>query len=118
MGSRDIPDEYYPDDGFEDLRQVNPVHWFHKNTGQYEQEYSFSAIHVDAIDLPMTSGGRMYFEDSIGVWSVYKNKPPVLLKDDRVLAHVDADRGEAERQAYFALSILAKDGLVSNFTKR
>lgn len=118
MVDRDIPDDYYPDNGFEDMRQVTPVHRFNRGKGQYEKEYSFSAVHVEAMDLPAKLDGREYFEGSMGVWSTYKNQPPVLIKDDRVLAHKNANEVEAERQAYFALSILAGDGLVSNFTKR
>lgn len=115
MVDKRIPEEYYPDNGMEDLTEIEPVHILQDG---YEQEYSYSAIHTEAMDLPKGVAGRTYFEGELGVWSTFKKGPPVLLTDDRVLTHKDAYMKQARNQAYFTLSILASEGLVSNFTKR
>lgn len=118
MKGERIPDVYYPDNGFEDLVEIDPVHRIQNATGTYEQEYNYSAIHFDGLDLPTEISNRKYFSGDGGVWSTYKNKPPILLTEHGLYVHESAERKGAENQAYFALSILAGEGLVSNFTKR
>lgn len=99
--------------------EIVPYKRYDRDGKTYETRYNFTKVHLDEIDLEMIDGvdnvSAKWVDDGL-LWS-YTGKPPVILREGGVFAPKDSNVNEAERQAYFALSILDDKGMVSGFQK-
>lgn len=94
--------------------RVDPVH--HRIDDSHD--YSFGSVAVDEVDLDEIDTDNVTVErEEEGIVWQYGDKPEVLIKEDGVYSD-SQNRKEAERQAYFALSILDSKGYVSLFRRK
>lgn len=107
-------------DNFEDLelKEVTPVNYLEKGDEVYDYKYTFTEVHHDELETPVEMGGRLYVDSpGEGVWSIYSGRAPILVKEDGAYTPKGEQLKMAQNQAYYALSIMASDGLVSNWGK-
>lgn len=101
----------------EDCKEVQPVNTKRQDGETYRDKYTFGSVFIDEIPEDFNQKG-VDFENGINrVRWEYSGKCPILICRDRVLAKENAPTEEAQNQAYFALSILADEGMVSGFSK-
>ena len=102
-----------------EFTEVVPYKRYDRDGKTYETRYNFTKVHLDEIDLDMihdvNNVGVNWVDD--GLYWRYAGKPPVIIREDGIFAPKDSNVNEAERQAYFALSILDDKGMVSGFQK-
>lgn len=100
------------------MNKVKPLHTRRMNGEVYEDEYTFGDIVLGDIDV-------VDFPDRVTVEKVteevykyqYEGKPSIVLTSDGFYTEDEVTK-EHRRQAYFAGSILASEGLVSRWRKR
>jgi len=100
-----------------ELEPVNPVQTSTSNKGIYRYRCRHGKIHIEDIDPPCTYEGRVYRKVGDYVVSTFGGKNPIILGEDTAYKVDYNYKFGAQKQAYFALSILASKGLVSNWNK-
>jgi hypothetical protein len=118
MGIVEDLDFEEPRQGMDAMVEVTPVHRLSKDGGVYVQKYDYSSANADRMELPHEVAGRVWFEGELGVWSVYENRPDILIREGTVYGRKGDPRRKRQNQAYFTLSMMAAEGFVSNFRKR
>lgn len=96
--------------------EVEPVNRVRNQSGTVEYEYTYSQVHIDDVDGVSVDGVELRRDWDAIRWK-YEGKTPVWVEQFGVYAKKDANIREAEEQAYFALSILAGGGYVSDWSK-
>ncbi len=99
------------------LFEVKPRRIVDVDGGKYEYRYSYGSVAVDEMDDFMEINGRTYAKKGDYLLTEYGYEEPLLIDSESVYMRPGGDRHEAERQAYYALSILASKGLVSRWMK-
>lgn len=100
---------------------VRPVDYIVTEDTQYKYRYSFSEVHVDGYeaDGDIAPPGAKFEEVEPGLYYRYGNKVPVIVtKDDVYAMNTQHNNVGMRRQAFFALSVLESEGLVSGWRKK
>jgi hypothetical protein len=101
-----------------DVDKVTTVQPVQNVNGSYTYEYNYTGVHAGELDLPVILNGRLYARGELGVWSFYKSKPPILIRNQNLYRIESSSREKAQEQAYYTASILASEGYVSNWKKQ
>lgn len=114
-------DEPNMDEVGDDMVEVTPVQVVEGGEGtEYRYEYGYTGIYFDNAELPVEIKGRAYLDGGVGVWSIYDGSHPVYLvpgDGGAVYGYASDLRVELQKQAYYALSILASRGCVGSWSK-
>lgn len=101
----------------EDHKEANPINERTVDGTTYRYEYSFKGVDVGAIDEDMAPNNvDMEHQGDCVRWQ-YGDRCPVFIYEDKVTYPSEYQEKVADNQAYFALSILADEGMVSGFSK-
>lgn len=85
---------------------------------KYEEEFKFSRVHVEDGATDALSDRATVKRDGGKIFYMYPDKTPVMIDEDGVHKYKYASEKNAERQAFFVLSMLAAEGYVSNWGKK
>lgn len=100
---------------------LKPKHRRSADGDDYVDTYTFTTVDVDCAaekQYPDNSSiVRTTKEGVDGIIYQYRNKPPVFIAEKRVFGFEKENRKKAERQAYFALSMMDSRGCVSGWRK-
>jgi len=101
-----------------ELQEVTPAKWDTRDSRRTRTEFEFNCTYVYELNeydcsIPQVSTD---ISGNFLVWE-YEGKCPVVITRERVLGPSSAPRKERERQAFFSLSRLDSDGLVSRWRK-
>lgn len=105
-----------------DLERVTPVNKVYNGNDTYSYRYSFDKVHLDDLRgrLGNVLGGvdaEYKFVDG-GLYYKYDGMPAVYIEEFEVFAIDKRKKTKAKEQAYYVLSILESEGLVSGFKKK
>lgn len=108
--------------GESDLVKVEPVQKVESRGNIHKYRYTFSEVHIgeakDNLDSIFHAGESEAWVEDGNIHYQYADKVEIVLKDDGAYVDEEVDRGRGERQAYYALSIMAGSGYVSNWRKQ
>lgn len=99
-------------------QEVQPVNYKQTRGEEYVDRYTFGEVHFDFDPSDVfadSADARVVANDAVRYQ--YGDKTPVMITPDSVHAPDGADRKEAEKQAYFALSYLKSAGYVTGWRK-
>lgn len=100
----------------DELETVTPVKMDRRGGKKYEYRYGFHEAIVDEVDSVSIPQVEIEHADE-GMWWQYGDKVPVIITEDEVFVHVEDSGTEAQRQAYYALSYMESQGLVTGWRK-
>lgn len=100
------------------LAIVRPVHHKERRGTKYQDGYDFISIHPDDMDIDDFPEEVCTCRTELGLWYKYGDTAPILITDDEVYKTRRGGREQAQRNAYFALSIMDEYGCVSGWRKR
>jgi hypothetical protein len=104
--------------GSGDAVKINPINRVSKNGNMYEYSYDHGGVVVEDIVDSFKKYGRDYIAGDDIIVTVYEGEEPLALTEEGVFCRQDARKDSVEQQAYYALSLLAEDGLVKKWRKR
>lgn len=84
----------------------------------YEDEFSYSAVHLEDGVVDALSAKANVFDYGDAIFYRYRNRAPVMITEDGVHEHELYSTENTEVQAFFVLSMLASEGYVSNWSKK
>jgi hypothetical protein len=98
--------------------EVDPVNHVMRGSSDRHDEYTFSRIYVDDVDperLDLPTGSEVGMpEDGIVLYQ-YNDRDTILITQDGAYVQQGYVSDMAEKQAYFALSLLDEAGYVGNW---
>lgn len=102
----------------EDHEEARPINKRTVDGKTYTYKYRFGSVDLEAVDEDMIPGNveMEHLGDCIR-WR-YGDRVPVYIREEKVTYQEESDQGDADNQAYFALSILSDEGVVSGFRMR
>jgi len=110
-----------------DFWEVQPVK-IDDRSGRNNVRFSFNQVHFEranSLDVDIPEVDTFYYPDppvgssdieNILVWK-YGDKAPVYITGGRVYVAEGVQKGEAQRQAYYALNYLEGEAMVSGWTR-
>lgn len=106
-----------------DLKQVTPVNHVETQGQYYKYEYTFDGVDVEQAAEELSAqnaeiGSRTLEDIGDVVTYQYKSRPKVFISEDTCYVTEGVSAREGENQAYFALSIMDREGLVSRLRKK
>lgn len=102
----------------QESKKVKPVNTREVNGSVVADRYEYGKVFISEVPSDFNQKGVDFKKGSNYIRWQYRNKCPILIGEDEVLAKKGADTTEAQNQAYFALSILSDGGYVSRFQKK
>lgn len=97
---------------------LTPIKRYQSDGDEYEYRYRCGSVHLDDLDEDVECDWDAEVElTDEGLWWRYEGKPDVLVTEDGAECEKGVSITDAEHQAYFALSWLEEQGLVSGFKK-
>jgi len=97
---------------------VTPVKRRETRGDEYEDEFSYSKVHLDGGAVDALSDRAHIFDHGDVIFYKYGEKPPVMITEEGVHEHELYNTKDTEEQAFFVLSMLASEGYVSNWSKK
>jgi hypothetical protein len=106
----------------EELKEVRPVNKVYNGDNVHSYPHTFDKVHIEDLEGKLEG----IFSDidcefklvDGGLYYKYGNKEPVYITEDRAYSLEESNTVEARRQAYYVLSILDSDAMVTGFRKR
>ena len=96
------------------IHVIDPVKRDNKDGRVYVRRYTFESVAIEEVD-DVEIDGLEFINTGDEIHWKYRDKPKVIIKDDKVWAKFGESNKDAEEQAYFALSILDAKGYVSHW---
>lgn len=98
------------------MNRVTPRQRVERHGNVYEYKYEFKEVHIDEVDRIDVDGVTVEMGDGYLLYQ-YRGRTQVRIEQDGCYVEEGADMKDAENQAYYALSILDRKGLVSRWRK-
>lgn len=104
-----------------DAVEIGPVNRVSRHGNVYRYSYGHDGVVLGEVEDSFQKHGREYISEDGIVVTKYDGEEPLALTEDGVFCRQEAPKDgleQLEQQAYYALSLLAEDGLVRRWRKR